>query len=70
MGFYNSPEGDGSYFTQLAHQYALSDNYHQAIMGGTGANHLAIGFGTTLFYEDAAGHPATPPANQIENPNP
>jgi phospholipase C len=70
MGFYNSFEGDGSYFTQLAHQYALSDNYHQAIMGGTGANHLAIGFGTTLFYEDAAGRPATPPANQIENPNP
>jgi phospholipase C len=66
MGFYNSFEGDGSYFTQLAHQYALSDNHHQAIMGGTGANHLAIGFGTTLFYEDANGPPASEPDREPE----
>lgn len=70
MGFYNSAEGDMSYFTHLAHQYALSDNYHQAIMGGTGANHIAIGYGTTMFYANPDGSPGTPPSNQIENPNP
>ena len=70
MGFYNSAQGDVPYFTQLAHEYALSDNYHQAIMGGTGANHVAIGYGGEIYYADANGNPATPPSNQIENPNP
>ena len=70
MGFYNNQEGDVSYFNQLAQQYALSDNYHQAIMGGTGANHIALGYGGPMFYADAHGNPATPPSNQIENPNP
>ena len=27
-----------------------------------------IGFGTDIYYADATGKPATPPANQIENP--
>ena len=70
MGMYNTVQGDFPYFTQLANEYALSDNYHQAVMGGTGANHLAIGYGTTIYYADSNGNPATPPANQIENPNP
>ncbi len=70
MGFYNVQEGDMSYFNSLAHNYALSDNYHQAIEGGTGANHLAIGYGETLFYTDSNGNLATPPSNQIENPDP
>jgi phospholipase C len=70
MGFYNNRAGDAGYFNSLAHQYALSDNYHQAIMGGTGANHLAIGYGQTIFYADSSGNPATPPSNQIENPDP
>jgi len=70
MGYYNNQNGDVPYFTQLANQYALSDNYHQAIMGGTGANHIAIGYGTTIFWADGKGKPGTPPPNQIENPNP
>jgi phospholipase C len=70
MGFYNNQTGDVPYFQQLARQYAISDNYHQAIMGGTGANHLAIGYGTTIFYADSNGNPSSPPTNQIENPNP
>ncbi|HLH75279.1 MAG TPA: alkaline phosphatase family protein [Candidatus Binataceae bacterium] len=70
MGYYDVEQGDMRYFNRLAHQFALSDNYHQAIMGGTGANHLAIGYGTTIFYADANGNPAVPPSNQIENPNP
>ena len=70
MGMYNTTRGDFPYFTKLANDYAVSDNYHQAVMGGTGANHLAIGYGTTLYYADAEGNPATPPVNQIENPDP
>jgi phospholipase C len=70
MGMYNAAQGDFPYFTRLANEYAVSDNYHQAVMGGTGANHLAIGYGTTIYYADANGKAATPPANQIENPEP
>ncbi|HEX4600820.1 MAG TPA: alkaline phosphatase family protein [Gemmatimonadales bacterium] len=70
MGFYNALAGDGSYFTELASEFALNDNFHQSIQGGTGANHLALGYGQTIFYADANGKPATPPANQIENPTP
>jgi len=70
MGFYNVQAGDVSYFNNLAHTYAVSDNYHQAAMGGTGANHIEVGFGTGLYYADANGNPAVPPANQIENPDP
>ncbi len=70
MGFYNNLQGDVPYFTHLAQQYALSDNYHQAIMGGTGANHIAIGYGATIYFANSDGTPGVPPANQIENPNP
>ncbi len=70
MGFYNMQQGDASYFDQLAHQYAMGDNFHQSVMGGTGANHVEIGFGTGIYYAAANGQPATPPANQIENPDP
>jgi phospholipase C len=31
---------------------------------------MAIGFGETIFFADSNGKPATPPLNQIENPNP
>jgi phospholipase C len=70
MGMYDVTRGDFPYFTKLANEYAISDNYHQAVMGGTGANHISIGYGTGIYYADAAGDPATPPPNQIENPNP
>jgi phospholipase C len=70
MGFYNNAAGDAPYMTALAQQYTLSDNDHQAIMGGTGANHLAIGYGETIYFADSKGNPAVPPDNQIENPNP
>ena len=68
MGFYNVQAGDVGYFDKLAHEYALSDNYHQAVMGGTGANHIAIGYGTAMYYAGTDGQPAVPPANQVENP--
>lgn len=69
MGFYNMQTGDAPIFRSLADQYAISDNYHQAIMGGTGANFLAIVTGDAAFYNDN-GTPTTPPSNQIENPDP
>ena len=70
MGFYNMATGDAPYMASLANQYALSDNYHQAIMGGTGANHVAIGTGSEVFYSNADFSPGTPPDHEIENPNP
>jgi phospholipase C len=70
MDFFNVAQGDAPYFTQLAQQYALSDNFHQSIMGGTGANHIMLGFGSLIYYAKANGLPATPPSGQIENPNP
>jgi len=54
----------------LADHFSLSDNYHQAVMGGTGANFLAIATGGYAGFYSENGKVATPPANQIENPNP
>jgi phospholipase C len=70
MGFYNNYAGDAGYFGELAHEYALNDDYHQAVAGGTGANHIMLGYGTALYYAHPDGSPGTPPANQIENPDP
>ncbi len=69
MGFFNMSTGDAPLFDKLARRYAISDNYHQSIMGGTGANFFAIVTGDVAFY-NRAGVPTMPPANQIENPNP
>jgi acid phosphatase len=69
MGFYNMAAGDAAYLRQLAERYALADNYHQPIMGGTGANYFALATGDVATYL-RDGKPAVPPANQIENPEP
>jgi len=69
MQFLNIAKGDAPYFAQLASTYALSDNFHQSVIGGTGANHIMLGFGSPIYYADANGNPAVPPVNQIENPN-
>jgi phospholipase C len=70
MGFYNVAKGDAPYLTQLARTYTLNDNYHQPVMGGTFANMMMFGYAGPLYYADDNGDPATPPDNQIENPNP
>ncbi|WP_446744900.1 alkaline phosphatase family protein [Silvibacterium acidisoli] len=84
MGFYNVQQGDVPYFKQLADQYAMSDNFHQSVDGGTGANHIMLGHGDMIYFTDGKGNAATPPHNQevasgtanagvvdeIENPNP
>ena len=69
MGFYNVAGGDAPVFDYLANHFSMSDNYHQAVMGGTGTNHVALGSGLAASYQDANGNPTVPPANQIENPN-
>jgi acid phosphatase len=70
MGFYNMAEGDAPVMNALALRYAISDNYHQAVQGGTGANHIALGTGYAGSYQNAAGQPVAPPPGEIENPNP
>ena len=65
MGFYNVQQGDAPYLKYLADNYAMSDNYHQAVQGGTGANHVMLGTGDAIWFSDGNGHPAVPPHNQI-----
>jgi phospholipase C len=68
MGFYNMSAGDAPVFKQLADNFTLSDNFHQSIMGGTGANFLALITGDVAYYNQN-GILAVPPTEQIENPN-
>jgi phospholipase C len=82
LGFYNmnpftdaagkAQPGDAAIFKSLADQYAISDNYHQAIMGGTGANFQALVTGDAAFFTNTNlnGTAAVPFSNQIENPDP
>jgi phospholipase C len=69
MAFYNMQAGDIPFLKQLADQYSMSDNYHQAVMGGTGANHIMLGAGDAFFWSDGKGNPTVPPSH-IANPNP
>ncbi|MDR3483815.1 MAG: alkaline phosphatase family protein [Bradyrhizobium sp.] len=84
LGFYNVQKGDVPYFTSLAQKYAMSDNFHQSVNGGTGANHIMLGHADAIWFSDANGSPAVPPngqqvftgtpdagtVNEVENPNP
>jgi phospholipase C len=69
MGYYNMCTGDAPNFKFIGDNYAISDNYHQGVMGGTGANHIMLGMGDMALYSDGHGNPLVPPSNQIENPN-
>ncbi len=84
MGFYNMQQGDAPYLKQLAESYTMSDNFHQSVNGGTGANHIMLGHGDMIWFSDGKGNPAVPPHKQevaagtanagvvdeVENPNP
>jgi phospholipase C len=84
MGFYNVQNGDAPYFKYLADTYAMSDNFHQSVNGGTGANHIMFGHGDAIYFTDGKGNAATPPHNvtvaagsanagivdEVENPKP
>jgi phospholipase C len=63
-------KGDAPFLKSLADQYTLSDNFHQSGQGGTGINHILFGYADDIFYSDGQGHADTPPAHEIENPNP
>ena len=86
LGFYNVQQGDAPYFKCLADTYAMSDNFHQSVNGGTGANHIMFGHGDAIWFSDGNGHArcrrritsrcchrAAPNAgivDEVENPNP
>ena len=83
LGFYNVQQGDVPYFKSLVDRFAMSDNFHQSVDGGTGANHIMLGHGDMIWFSDGQGHPQKPPHNQevaigsanqgvvdeVENPN-
>jgi len=69
MGFYNVHQGDAPYFKELADTYSMSDNYHQAVQGGTGANHIMLGTGDAIWFSDGNGNPAVP-NNPVDPANP
>jgi phospholipase C len=48
----------------------MSDNYHQAVHGGTGANHIMMGTGDAIWFSDGNGSPALPPNNPVDPANP
>jgi phospholipase C len=85
MAYLNVQTGDAPYLKSLADKYTLADNYHQAVMGGTGSNHHMMMTGDQFYYSDGKGNPLPPaqvpavfaglPANfppiiQVANPNP
>jgi phospholipase C len=63
MGFYNMQQGDAPYTKYLADHYAMSDNYHQPAMGGTGFDEILLFFGDAIWFSDGNGNPAIPPHN-------
>jgi phospholipase C len=70
MAFFNMQNGDAPFFKFLADTYTMSDNYHQPVLGGTGPDSQPLGFADQVFFSDANGNPATPPAADIYNPDP
>ena len=64
LAFYNMQTGDVPYFKSLADEYTLSDNFHQSVLGGTGANHIMLGHADAIWFSDGKGNPAVPPENK------
>jgi phospholipase C len=69
MAFFNMTDGDAPIFKALADQYAISDNFHQAIMGGSVTGAFGIAYGDNPFFANPDGTPGTP-TGSITNPNP
>jgi phospholipase C len=65
MGFYNVQNGDAPYLKHLADTYSMSDNFHQSVKGGTGANHIMLGTADAIWFSNGAGKPIVPPSNPV-----
>ncbi|PWT73198.1 MAG: phosphoesterase [Proteobacteria bacterium] len=70
MGFYNMQKGDAPLLKRLADKYAMSDNFHQSVMGGTAVQHIMLGTADAIFWEPFGMLPAQPPAKVIADPTP
>jgi phospholipase C len=69
MGFYNVQKGDASTFESLAAKFTLNDNFHQSVMGGTAVQHIMLGTGDSIFWEQFGALPSVPPTRRVANPN-
>jgi phospholipase C len=63
MAFFNVNQGDAPILKRFAQEYALADNYHQAVMGGTGAQHIMIGTGDVYFFNNTFFQDGVAPLN-------
>jgi phospholipase C len=70
MAFLNVLKGDAPYLKLLADEYTMSDNYHQAQMGGTMVEHFYIAMADNVYFSDGKGEAIPAPADAIANPNP
>jgi phospholipase C len=70
MNFFNVQAGDAPYLKSLADTYTMSDNFHQSVLGGTGANHIMLGSGDAIWFSNGAGVPEVPPHNKVDPTNP
>jgi len=78
MGFFNAEEEEVPLLKQLADRFTLIDNFHQSVLGGTGADHVMFGHADAIFWSDGAGNPTVPvvltsgstTGGSIANPNP
>ncbi|MGH6837991.1 MAG: alkaline phosphatase family protein [Methylocella sp.] len=70
MGFFNVQQGDAHYFKELADHFPMSDNFHQSVWGGTGANHIELGTGDAMWFSDGNGNALVPPNNPVDPANP
>src|SRR5580658_678597 len=70
LAFYNVQQGDAPYFKSLADTYTMSDNFHQSVNGGTGANHIMFGHADAIWFSNSLGAPAEPPNNVAANVSP
>jgi phospholipase C len=68
LGFYNVQIGDVPYFKSLADKYTMSDNFHQSVKGGTGANHIMLGTADAIYFSNGEGAAKAPPNNPV-NPS-
>jgi phospholipase C len=69
MAFYNMNTGDAPIFKSLADNYAIADNFHQSIMGGSVTGALSIGYADNAFLSDGNGNPVVP-SGSITDPDP